>query len=222
MILFYAAGASSLAPHVLLREAAIEFSIEKVDLHTKRWSGGDFNQISPKSYVPALQTEDGTIFTECGVILQYIADLTPAASLIPVCGTIERYHALEWLNFIATEIHKNFITPERHGSVAANFLAKTAAGQDATRRLVSPRLAYVDRMLEGRPYLSGDVFSAPDAYLFAMLTWAGRLDLSLAPWHNLQGFFDRVVARPAVRKTLDVEGPPHSLRPEVLTANNSK
>lgn len=222
MILFYAAGASSLAPHILLREAGIEFSIEKVDLQQKRWSGGDFNQISAKSYIPALQIEDNKILTECGVILQYIADSAPAASLLPACGTFERYRALEWLNFIATEVHKNFITPERHGGVAANFLAKTAAGQEATRGLVSPRLSYVDRMLDGRAYLLGDAFSAPDAYLFAMLTWAKRLDLDLTPWRNLQRFFDGVVVRPAVRTTLDVEGPPHSLRPEVLADANSK
>lgn len=69
MILFYAAGASSLAPHILLREANLFFSLEKVDLMTKRWLGGDYNEINPKSYVPALKLEDGDVLTECAVIL---------------------------------------------------------------------------------------------------------------------------------------------------------
>jgi glutathione S-transferase len=218
MILFYAAGASSLAPHILLREVDVPFSIEKVDLLTKRWSGGDFNAINPKSYIPALKIADGAILTECAVIMQYIADQAPASSVIPPAGTIGRWHAFEWLNFIATEIHKNFITPERHGGVAANYLAKTEEGQQATRVHVSPRLGYVDHMLAGKAYLLGERFSAPDAYLFAMLTWALRIGLDLAAWPNLQAFFDRVDARPAVRKTREIEGPPHSLRPEMAPA----
>lgn len=153
MILFYAAGASSLAPHILFREAKLFFSLEKVDLRSKRWSGGNYNEINPKSYVPALKLEEGDVLTECAVILQLIADLKPEQGLLPTPPLRSRYHALEWLNFIATEIHKNFITPERHGDIAANFLSKTTAGQQVTRVLVSPRLAYVDRALDGRSYL---------------------------------------------------------------------
>lgn len=212
MILYYAAGASSLAPHILLRQANLTFSLEKVDLMTKSWSGGDYNEINPKSYVPALKLEDGDVLTECAVILQYIADLKPEQRLLPALPLRARYHALEWLNFIATEIHKNFITPERHAGVAANFLSKTAAGQQASRVLVSPRLAYVDRALGGRNYLMGDSFTAPDAYLFVMLTWAQRLELDLSQWRNLSDYFERIAAMPSVCEARTIEGPPHSLK----------
>lgn len=212
MILFYAAGASSLAPHILLREAGLGFSLESVDLATKRWSGGDFDMINPKSYVPALKTSDGEVLTECAVILQYVADQAQDRALMPAFSTIERYRAMEWLNYIATELHKNFITPERHGDRAANFLAKSAAGQEATRKLVSPRLAFVNGALKGRAFLMGPHFSAPDAYLFAMLTWAERLDLDLAEWPNLADYLGRLAQRPAVVQTMSVEGPPHSLK----------
>ena len=212
MILFYAAGASSLAPHILLREASLPFSLEKVDLMAKSWSGGDYNEINPKSYVPALKLEDGDVITECAVILQFIADTKPEQGLLPAQGLRSRYHSLEWLNFIATEIHKNFITPERHGGVAANFLSKTATGQQATRILVSPRLAYVDRALGGRNYLMGDSFTAPDAYLFVMLTWAQRLEIALSPWRNLASYFERIAMMPSVCEARKIEGPPHSLK----------
>jgi glutathione S-transferase len=212
MILFYAAGASSLAPHILLREAKLSFSLEKVDLRSKRWSGGDYNEINPKSYVPALKLEEGDVLTECAVILQFIADLKPEQGLLPTLPLRSRYHALEWLNFIATEIHKNFITPERHGGVAANFLSKTAAGQQVTRVLVSPRLAYVDRALDGRSYLMGDSFTAPDAYLFVMLTWAQRLEFDLSSWRSLLNYFERIAMMPSVCEARAIEGPPHSLR----------
>ena len=69
MKLFYAAGTSSLAPHILLREVGLPFALEKVDLMAKRWSGGGFDAINRKSYVPVLQTDDGDTLTECAVIL---------------------------------------------------------------------------------------------------------------------------------------------------------
>ncbi len=211
MILFFAAGASSQAPHILLREASVPFSLERVDLATHWWSGGDYREINPKAYVPALRLEDGDVLTECAVILQFIADQAPDKHLLPAPGTRNRYHALEWLNFIATELHKNFITPERHGGIAANFLSKTEAGQTQTRIHVSPRLTWLDRQLDGRDYLIGDQFSAPDAYLFTMLTWARRLAFDLAAWPNLAALFDRIRNRPAVAEVLTVEGPPHAL-----------
>lgn len=212
MHLFYAPGASSQAPHILLREAGLPFSLERVDLATHRWSGGDYRQLNPKAYVPFLKLSETETLSECAVILQYIADQVPAQSLISAPGTLARYHDMEWLNFIATELHKNFITPERHNNVAANFLSKTAEGQEQTRLHVAPRLAYVDTHLQTQPYLGGEHFSAPDAYLFTMLTWAERLGFGLSSWPNLAVFFARVKSRPAVQKTLEVEGPPHSLR----------
>lgn len=162
-----------------------------------------------------LGTDDGDILTECAVILQFIADLRPEREFWPTRDVRARYHALEWLNFIATEIHGNFITPERHGGVAANFLAKTAEGQTATRAWVAPRLAYVDRMLGGKPFFMGPYFTAPDSYLFVMLTWAQRLALDLAPWPHLRAYYTRVGTMASVRETLAVEGPPpHSLKPQ--------
>ncbi|MDA8120492.1 MAG: glutathione S-transferase N-terminal domain-containing protein [Gammaproteobacteria bacterium] len=212
LILFYAAGASSLAPHILLREAGLPFTLERVDLGAKRWRNGDYREITPKAYVPALRLEDGDILTECAVILSYIADQAPGQGLMPLAGSRARYHACAWLNFLATEVHGNFITPERHGGVAANFLANTEEGQAATRALVAPRLEYIDRMLDGRRFLTGESLAAPDAYLFVMLTWALRIRLDLAPWVRFADYFTRIAARPAVIAAREIEGPPHALR----------
>lgn len=212
--LFFAPGASSLAAHILLREAEIPFTLERVDLIAKLWSGGHYDQINPKLYVPALMLPSGDVLTEGNIILQYISDHAPSKHLLPANHDLDRYRALEWLNFIGMEIHKNFITRERHGGVAANFLAKTRDGQAFTRELVTPRLSYVARHLETRSFLLGDHFSAPDAYFFVMLTWAGRLALDIGHWPSLTAFFERVKSRPAVAATLQIEGPPHSLTPE--------
>src|SRR5215813_96592 len=109
MKLYYSPGACSHAPHILLREAGLDFSIEKVDLAAKKTeSGADFKKISPHGYVPALQLNDGTVLTEGPAIDQYIADLVPTKKLAPAAGTPERYKLQSWLNFISTELHKQF------------------------------------------------------------------------------------------------------------------
>jgi glutathione S-transferase len=211
MILFFAPGASSQAVHIMLRVAGLPFDLEKVDLVRQAWAGGDYTRINPKSCVPALRLNDGTVLTECTTILMYIADQVPALRLAPA-GTLLRYRTLEWLSYIASDIHKNFIAPERHSGRGANFLPQTDAGRRIAIARVSPRLGYVDQQLEGREYLLGNALSVPDAYLFTMLTWANRLGMDLAMWQNLRAFQARMATLAPVRIALDTEGPAHSLQ----------
>src|SRR3954469_7021516 len=109
MKLYYTPGACSLSPHIVLREAGLPVELKKVDLASKKIEdGGDYLQINPKGYVPALELPNGEILTEGPVIIQYIADQKPESGLAPKAGTLERYRLLEMLNFITTEIHKSF------------------------------------------------------------------------------------------------------------------
>ncbi|MDN6833795.1 MAG: glutathione S-transferase N-terminal domain-containing protein, partial [Enterobacterales bacterium] len=83
MKLFYKAGACSLSPHIVLREAGLDFTIERVDLATKKTEHGeDFLKINPKGQVPALQLDDGSLLTEGVAIVQYLADKVPDRNLI--------------------------------------------------------------------------------------------------------------------------------------------
>src|ERR687887_814205 len=109
MKLYFAPGACSMAPHIVLREAGYTFDLEKVDLTKKQTaSGEDYTQINPKGYVPALRLSNGEVLTEAAVTLQYLADQKPESRLAPKMGTMERYRLMEWLNFTSSEIHKQF------------------------------------------------------------------------------------------------------------------
>ena len=109
MKLYYAPGACSLSPHIVLREAGLDITLEKVNLRTKEVeSGGNFLAINPKGYVPALELDGGEILTEGPAIIQYVADLVPEKKLVPPAGTLARARVQEWLNFIGTELHKSF------------------------------------------------------------------------------------------------------------------
>jgi glutathione S-transferase len=91
MKLFYAPGSSSLSPHIVLYEAGLSFVAVKVNEHTKVIEGGgDYREVNPLGYVPALLLDNGTVLTEGAAIVQYIADQVPFKNLAPPNGTIER------------------------------------------------------------------------------------------------------------------------------------
>ena len=76
MKLYFSPGACSLSPHIALREAGLDFEIDRVDFATKKTSGGaDFLAINPKGLVPTLVLDNGEVLTEGPAIVQYIADL---------------------------------------------------------------------------------------------------------------------------------------------------
>jgi glutathione S-transferase len=128
----------------------------------KTEAGGDYRQINPKGYMPALELDDGERLTEAAVLLQRLAGRAPAAGLTPAHGKMECYRLKEWLNFIATEIHKGFAPPR--------MPTATDDEKERARARLSGRLEWVGRELAGRDYLTGN-FSIADAYLFTILNW---------------------------------------------------
>jgi glutathione S-transferase len=199
MKLYYSPGACSLASHIALDEAGLPFEAVQVDLGTKEVAGGgDYLAVNDKGYVPALVLDDGGTLTESAVILQFIADQNPGADLAPAHGTFARYRLIEWLNYIATEIHKGFgplWNPRNPDEV-----------KDAARRQLGKRFDYVNRRLGASPYLMGDAFTVADAYLFTVLCWTRTLKIDMAHWPALKQFMARVAARPAVVKAMRAEG----------------
>jgi glutathione S-transferase len=199
MKLYYAPGACSLAPHIALREAGCKFDIERVDIPNKKTeTGADYWAINPKGYVPALTADDGTILTEVAVILQYIADQNAAAKLAPANGSMARYHLMEWLNFIATEVHKQ---------IGAMFNPKMTPEMKAVQvGVIERRMGALDKMLAGKQYLMGDAFCVADAYLFNILLWAPKHNIDIAQWPNVAAINARVGARVKVVEAMKAEG----------------
>ncbi|MBV6409439.1 MAG: glutathione transferase GstA [Burkholderiales bacterium] len=199
MKLYYSPGACSLSPHIALREAGLAFDLVKTDLRSKQTEdGGDYRQINPKGYVPALALDDGQVLTEGPVIVQYIADRVPEKKLAPPNGSMERLRLQEWLNFITSEIHKSF-SPLFNPQASEDWKA-------GARALLERRIDYVAQALEGRSYLMGDTFSVADCYLFTTLNWASFVNIDLGRWPAIGDYLQRVGARPAVQAALKAEG----------------
>lgn len=198
MKLYYSPGACSLAVHIVLRELKFKFDLERVDLAAKKTgSGGDYLAVNPKGYVPALQLDDGTVLTEAGVILQYLADQKPRRGLAPKPRTPERYRLLEWLTFTSSEIHKglgDFFNPKM-----------TPEWREARLERLNRRFDYLDKALAANEYLMGE-FSIADPYLYVVLTWTRLHHIDLSSWPNIQSFMLRVAERNTVKKAAKAEG----------------
>jgi glutathione S-transferase len=199
MKLYYSPGACSLSPHIVACEAELPIELIKVDLQSKQTEAGeDFRQINPSGYVPALLLNDGKILTEGPAIVQYLADHVPNKKLAPQAGTFERYQLQQWLNFISTEIHKNF-------SPLFDPSAPQAVKDSSIERL-GVRLGTVAAQLSKQPFLLNEDFSVADAYLFVTLSWGRYVGLNIAKWPELTRYVEKISARPAVQQALREEG----------------
>jgi glutathione S-transferase len=199
MKLYYAQGACSLAPHILLRELGKKFELEKVDLGTKKTeTGKDYMKINPKGYVPTLELKAGDTLTEASVILQYLADKAKATKLLPKAGTTARYRTMEMLNFIAAELHKSM------GALFNKALPAEARKQFEDR--VATRVERLDQILAKNKFLLGKSLSVADIYAFVVLNWGAWLNVDIRKWKNVAAWFDRIAARPAVKAALKAEG----------------
>lgn len=200
MKLYYSKGACSLSPHIIACEAELPIELIEVDLATKRTkTGEDFLSINPNGYVPVLVLDDGNRLTEGPAIVQYLADQAPGKHLVPSVGTFERYQLQQWLNFIATEIHKGGFGP------LFNPATPEAAKKMAIASLTS-RLETVAEQLSDRTFLLGEHFTVADAYLFVTLGWGAYVDVDISRWLVLVDYVAKISARPAVQKAMTEEG----------------
>lgn len=198
MKLYTHPGASSLSVHILLRETGLPFELEVVNVSAKtRADGSDYRGVAPRGMVPLLELNDGTSLTENMVIAQYVCDLAGRDDLMPKAGSMARYRVMEWQSFVAAELHKSYIPLRWALSPEAMAFA---------RDRLFKRLAIADAALEGRRHLTGDTFTAADAYLFVIAGWAYYFEFAVAKLPRIERFLAEVNQRPAVQAAMQAEG----------------
>ena len=199
MKLYYSPGACSLSPMIALAEAGLPYQPVLASTKSHKLADGtDYYTINPKGYVPLLELDDGERLTEGPAIVQYIADRAPQKNLAPANGTLARYRLQEWLNFVSTELHKQY-SPLFVAAVPDEYKAMQ-------RQRLKDRYAWVDRQLAGRDYLMGDTFTVADGYLYTVTNWAQHVGVDLAGLANLAAYMKRVGERPAVQQARRTEG----------------
>ena len=199
MKLYYSNGACSLAIRILINELNVSCDFEAVDLKNKQTeTGQDFYKINPKGYVPFLVLENNKTLSENAVIHQYLAEKYQATSLLPLIGDFNRYHVLEWLTFITTELHKSF-----------GPLFNQNVPEEIKNKIFIPNLkkkfSFVDQHLNQKDYLMGSNYTLPDGYLFVMLLWTKKMNIDLNEYPQLKRYFSTLNQRKSIQKSLQEE-----------------
>lgn len=199
MKLYYSPGACSLAVHIALHEVGAEFGLERVHLPEKQLSdGSDYLRISSQGYVPVLEFDDGSRYTETAALLQWIAESYPNRRLLGGDDARRRMDVLRWLAFVATELHKSFSPWLWHADVAESTRAMA-------RAKLKDRFAEMEATLRRQEYLA-QTFSVADAYAYTVMSWAVYLKLPLEDFPAIRAYLKRVAQRPAVMRAMRDEG----------------
>lgn len=191
MKFYYAPGACSLASHVALVEGGVDHEAIRVDLRKHQTEHGeDFYAISPRGYVPAIETDEWGLMTENPAVLTWLAERTGG---LPKGQDF--YRLLEWLGFIGTEIHGGY--HPLFGQDSEDRQVKAKATLAKTYKLTA-------ELMNGREWLVGDGPSVADNYLFVTLLWADKFGIELP--EALKAFRTRNLARESVREAMKREG----------------
>ena len=201
MKLYYAPGACSVGIHVLLEEIGKPYQLEPVNLREGAQFKPPFAAVSPKAKVPALERDDGSVLTEFPVIARWLGRET---NLLPKDDEADT-RAMEAMEYAVGTMHgqgfARLFRTERFAPSASDHDVVKAAGRD----VVEKGFAVLDQALASKNYIGGNDFSAGDTALFYVEFWAAkRLGMKLPA--NCAGHFDRMMARPAVQRTLQQEG----------------
>lgn len=192
MKLYHEVRGCSLAVDIVARELQRPLELMWVNMKTKRLEdGSDYHAVNSKGTVPTLEMDDGAHLSEGCIIMQYLADQCPGNTLLPASG-IARYRVLEWMSFIASDLHKGGFMPLFKATTPPEY--KLLA-----RQYVQGKLQWINDQLAGRPFLTGDDFTIADAHCYTIAMWTRAHRIDTSGWPHLEAYLTRVGARASVR-----------------------
>ena len=203
MILYYSPGACSLVPHIALEEAGADYRGQRVLLAEGEHRTDDFLQINPHARVPALDI-GGQVITENIAIINYIAHRWGASGSVPVDDHLAAARCNQLLGWFASSVHIAFAQvwrAERFTTDESVHPAIQSGGHDALKR-------YFEEIegLCGDGWAVPGHFTAADTYLATFFRWGRRIGNDMFAYPQWRALVGRVLERPAVARTLEIEG----------------
>jgi glutathione S-transferase len=184
LIFYFAPGSSSMATHIALHEVGAEFESRLLSFNAKEQQKPDYLALNPEGKVPALVI-DGKVLTEVAATLYYLAKTYPQAGLWSQGGTEGEAQAISWMSFIAATVH-----PARR------------AGEERWREVFH----LCERRLAGHEWAVGGRYSIADIHLFRLFwRFVDALHPPANDYPGMMAHYERVMARPAVKKTIEIE-----------------
>ncbi len=202
MKLYYAPGVCSIGIHVLLEEIGKPYEGIAINLREGEQHKPEYVAVNPKSKVPAMIDDAGTLRTEYPAIAYWLARTNPFANLLPD-DIDQQAKALELMDYCVATVHMQGFTRLFRPSAFAPNAADEAAVKARGTEIVEKGFAALNQTLEGKEYAVGK-FSIADSAIFYLEFWAKRLGMTMPA--NCAAHLDRMLARPAVQRTLAAEG----------------
>lgn len=203
MKLYYAPGACSIGIHVLLEEIGKPYEAVPLKLAEGEQYKPEFTGINPKSKVPTLERDDGSVLTEYPAIAYWLAASNPDAGLMPK-GADEAARAMEATDYCVATLHmqgfSRMFRPANYAPSEADHDKVKARGEE----IFSKGLGVLDKALAGKEYVAGSYSFADSAVFYVSFWWGDRLKKELPA--NVAAHYGRMKARPAVRRTFEQEG----------------
>jgi glutathione S-transferase len=200
--LYYAPGACSLAPHVVLEWIGVPYEAVRV-----KFGDPAYLKVNPAGAVPTLDTGEGWTLTQAGAVLAYLSRRFPEAKLGGGDALREKAEVDRWSHFLTGDLNPAFFpwfAPARY--TTSTEAAALAAVKQAALLLVRKRLETLDAQLSGRDFIVGEARSYLDAYVFPMARWSkSALPDGLDAYRNVAAHFERLSVDPGVQRALAAE-----------------
>ena len=195
--LYYAPGTISVAVAIALQEAGLAYAPIKVDFAGAAQTKPEYLAINPKGRVPALVATNGTILTETGALLEYIATLAPGANLVPKDAETAA-HMRSVMYYLASTMH----VAHAHKMRGSRWADQQSSFDDMKAKVpetVAACAAYVEAECLRGAYATGDDLSLADPYLYVVCSWMEGDGVSRAGFPKIDAFLTRMENRDSVK-----------------------
>lgn len=201
--LFYTPGTISIAVAIALEEAGLTYETVKVDFASAEQTKAAYLAINPKGRVPALVGHDGTVMTETGALLDYVAAIAPDAGLLPTDAETAA-HMRGVMYYLASTMHVAHAHKMR-GSRWADAQSSFDDMASKVPQTMAACAAYVEAECLRGDHVCGDKLTIADPYLFIVCNWLAGDGVAVSDFPRIAAFLARMETRASV-KTMRAKG----------------
>jgi glutathione S-transferase len=202
--LHYFPGNASFAPHALINEIGAPVKLSLIDRANNGHKSPQYLKLNPSGRIPAFVDGDLVLFESAAICL-HLCDKHPEAGLAPALASDARAHFYKWLMFLTNTIQPDILIYHYTARYTTDE-AGVPGMKAATETRLNDWFDLIEENMGPGPYLLGDTYSAVDVYLTMLCRWGRTMTRKPASRPKLKTLTDLVLARPAIRKTIEVEG----------------
>lgn len=206
--LYYYPGNASIAPHMLLEEIGAAYELRFVDRTKNEHKTPEYLALHPSGLIPVLIDGEGEarlVLHETVAVCLHILDSHPESGWTPALGTPERAELYKWLCYMTNTMQSTFLSYFYGDRYTTDETGVAAVKASAEERL-NGSFDILEAALEGKPYLLGERMSVCDLYLLMLSRWGRGMSRPPRSLPNIGALLERVLERPAVKRTLEQEG----------------